>query len=107
MLYEVITIDGREFLAVLQALIMGRTPELPSFSVCVECKLAELPCTFEEDRLCLGPVVRAGCGAVCIAAGDRCRGCRGLVDNPRAMPYNRVLEEHGVSAEQILAEFLV
>ncbi|PLY04910.1 MAG: NADH:ubiquinone oxidoreductase [Desulfuromonas sp.] len=100
-------IDGREFLEMLQGLLLDRHPELPVYSLCVECKLAELPCTFEDERLCLGPVVRAGCGAVCIAAGDRCRGCRGLVDNPRATPYNRVLEEHGVSAEQILAEFRV
>jgi len=100
-------IDGREFLEVLQALLLERPPELPIYALCVECKLAELPCTFEEERLCLGPVVRAGCGAVCIAAGDRCRGCRGLVDNPRSRPYDRVLKEHGVSAEQILAEFRI
>lgn len=98
-------IDGREFLAVLQALIMGRPPELPSFSVCVECKLAELPCTFEQRRVCLGPVTRAGCNALCIQGGDRCRGCRGLIDNPRSAPYWRILEENGLSAEEILQEF--
>jgi coenzyme F420-reducing hydrogenase gamma subunit len=98
-------IDGREFLAVLQALIMGRPPELPSFSVCVECKLAELPCTFERRRVCLGPVTRAGCSALCLQGGDRCRGCRGLIDNPRSGPYWRILEEHGLTEEEILREF--
>ncbi len=98
-------IDGREFLAVLQALVLGRRPELPSFPLCVECKLAELPCTFEQEKVCLGPVVRAGCRAVCIAAGDRCRGCRGLIDNPRSGPYHRILEEYGLTAEEILREF--
>ena len=98
-------IDGREFLAVLQALLMGRPPELPSFSLCVECKLAELPCTFEAGVVCLGPVTRAGCDALCLRGGDRCRGCRGLIDNPRSGPYHRILEENGLTAEAILAEF--
>jgi len=98
-------IDGREFLSVLQALLMGRPPELPSFSLCVECKLAELPCSFESGTVCLGPVTRAGCDALCIRGGDRCRGCRGLIDNPRSGPYHRILEEHGLSAEEILREF--
>ncbi len=98
-------IDGREFLSVLQALLVGRPPELPSYSLCVECKLAELPCTFEAGQVCLGPVTRAGCKALCIEAGDRCRGCRGLIDNPRSDPYHRILEEQGLSVEEILQEF--
>lgn len=100
-------IDGAEFLAVLKALLMDKAPELPTYSLCVECKLAELPCTFEEDNLCLGPVVRAGCGAICIEADDRCRGCRGLIDNPRTSPYFVVATEHGVDIDRILEEFRI
>lgn len=98
-------IDGREFLATLQALLVGRPPELPGYSVCVECKLAELPCTFERDLTCLGPVTRAGCRAICIEGGDRCRGCRGLIDNPRSDPYYRILEQEGLTPEDIIREF--
>ncbi len=97
-------IDGQEFLAILQALLIDRTPELPTFAVCAECKLSELPCTFERGVVCLGPVTRAGCDAHCIAEGDRCRGCRGQVDAPRSGPYYRILEEHGLSEEDILIE---
>lgn len=98
-------IDGKEFLMVLQALLMGRPPELPSFSLCVECKLAEFPCTFERGEVCLGPVTRAGCNALCIRGGDRCRGCRGLAENPRSGPYRAILERHGLDVEDILKEF--
>lgn len=98
-------VDGQEFLAILQALLIGRQPELPTFAVCAECKLAELPCTFERGVVCLGPVTRAGCDAHCVAEGDRCRGCRGLVDEPRSGPYYRILEEYGLKEEDILAEF--
>ncbi|MDO3377757.1 NADH:ubiquinone oxidoreductase [Geoalkalibacter halelectricus] len=100
-------IDGREFLGLLQALLVGRTPELPAYAVCVECKLREYPCTFDQGTVCLGPVTRAGCNALCLAGGDRCRGCRGLVDNPRSQPYRRILEQHGLTVEDILAEFRV
>lgn len=98
-------VDGREFLSVLQALLLNRPPELPSYALCVECKLTEYPCTFDRGLVCLGPVVRAGCRAICIAGGDRCRGCRGLIDNPRSAPYRRILEEYGLSVEQILQEY--
>ena len=98
-------IDGREFLAVLQALLLEREPDLPNFAVCVECKLAEYPCSFDYGEICLGPVTRAGCRAICIEGGDRCRGCRGLVDNPRTSPYHKVLEEHGLTVQDILEQY--
>ncbi len=94
-------IDGQEFLAILQALLIGRQPELPGFAVCAECKLAELPCTFERGIVCLGPITRAGCNAHCVAEGDRCRGCRGMVDEPRSGPYYRILEKYGLDIEGI------
>ncbi len=98
-------IDGREFLAVLQALLLEREPDLPNFAVCVECKLAEYPCSFDFGEICLGPITRAGCQAICIEGGDRCRGCRGLVDNPRTSPYHKVLEEHGLTVQDILEQY--
>ncbi len=98
-------VDGEEFLQVLQALAVGRAPNLPGHSVCVECKLAELPCVFDRGEVCLGPIVRAGCGARCPEGGDRCRGCRGLVDNPRSTPYYRLLEDHGLTEDEVLDEF--
>ncbi len=98
-------IDGPEFLAILQALILRQAPELPSFAVCVECKLAEYPCSFDYGQVCLGPVTRAGCRAICIEGGGHCRGCRGLIDNPRTTPYHRILEQHGLSVSKILDQY--
>ena len=98
-------IDGKEFLSVLTSLLLNKEPELPGYSLCVDCKLAELACTFERGEICLGPVTRAGCKAICIAAGDRCRGCRGLIDNPRSTPFRHILIEHGLQPEDILREF--
>ena len=94
-----------EFLALLQALLLDKEQELPGYSLCVECKLAEIPCTFERGEVCLGPVTRAGCQAICIDAGDRCRGCRGPIDNPRLSPYRQILYDHGLTLEDVLQEF--
>jgi coenzyme F420-reducing hydrogenase gamma subunit len=100
-------VDGEEFLTILHALLLDRPAELPAFPVCVECKLAELPCTFEKGVVCLGPVVRAGCDALCVEGGDRCRGCRGLVDNPREGSYHRVLNAFDLTVEDILEEYRI
>jgi len=100
-------VDGEEFLSILHALLLDRPAELPAFPLCVQCKLAELPCTFEKGVVCLGPVVRAGCDAICVAGGDRCRGCRGLVDNPREGSYHRVLDAFDLSVEDILEEYRI
>lgn len=98
-------IDGHEFLAILQALLLKQHPELPGFAVCVECKLAEYPCSFDYGQICMGPITRAGCRAICIDGGGHCRGCRGLIDNPRTSPYHRILEQHGLSVEMILDQY--
>ncbi|WP_303721163.1 hypothetical protein [Malonomonas rubra] len=98
-------IDGQEFLAILQALLLKQQPELPGFAVCVECKLAEYPCSFDYGQVCMGPITRAGCRAICIDGGTHCRGCRGLIDNPRTSPYHRILEEHGLTVEEILEQY--
>lgn len=98
-------IDGQEFLALLQGLLLKQNPELPSFAVCVECKLAEYPCSFDYGQVCLGPVTRAGCRAICIDGGGHCRGCRGLIDSPRTSPYHRILEQHGLNVEDILDQY--
>jgi coenzyme F420-reducing hydrogenase gamma subunit len=100
-------IDGPEFLAILQALLLQQQPELPSFAVCVECKLAEYPCSFDRGQVCLGPITRAGCRAICIDGGAHCRGCRGLIDNPRTTPYHQILEQHGLTLEEILDQYRI
>jgi sulfhydrogenase subunit delta len=71
-------IDKRQLLETIGALLVGRTPDLPSHSVCVECKQAGHPCVLvAEGAPCLGPVTHAGCGALCPAYRRACFGCFG------------------------------
>src|SRR5437899_611352 len=58
--------------------IAGRKPDLPGHSVCFECKARGTTCiTVARGVPCLGPVTRAGCGALCPAYGRGCFGCFG------------------------------
>jgi sulfhydrogenase subunit delta len=71
-------IDRRQLLQTLAALLVGRRPDLPGHSVCFECKARGTTCVLVAGgTLCLGPVTRAGCGAICPAYGRGCYGCFG------------------------------
>ena len=61
--------------------LAGRRPDLPTFSVCVECKLRGTTCVVvAKGQPCLGPVTRAGCGAICPSYDRGCYGCFGPSD---------------------------
>jgi coenzyme F420-reducing hydrogenase gamma subunit len=71
-------IDRSQLLDTLAAVLVGRAPALPSHSVCFQCKARGTTCVLVASGTpCLGPVTRAGCGALCPAYGRGCYGCFG------------------------------
>jgi coenzyme F420-reducing hydrogenase gamma subunit len=68
-----------EFVTVFQHILTGKPYYPPNQPVCVECKLNDQLCVFEKGLICLGPVTRCGCNAICTKYGDPCQGCRGLM----------------------------
>lgn len=96
-------IDREELVGVIQALLMGKKPPVPDYPMCVTCKLKENICLFERGGFCLGPITRAGCGAICPTYGVGCEGCRGPISNPNRDGMKTVLAEHGLTTEAILA----
>jgi len=98
-------IDRGELVSVVKALLLGKEPEIPNYPVCVECKLAENQCVFENGMFCLGPVARAGCSARCPSYGSACEACRGLVDNPNKEAHKEVLEKFGLTVDDVMAKF--
>jgi len=100
-------VSKREILEVVKSLLFGRPPAIPEYPVCIECKLAENVCVFQKGMVCLGPITRAGCDPMCPSYGNRCIGCRGLIDNPNKNAALSVLEEHGLTVEDILREFTI
>lgn len=94
-----------DFMRVLTAVLIGKKPPIPTYPVCVECRLKENICAYDRGLVCLGPVTRAGCGAICPSYGSRCFGCRGLADDPNLPSTEALLEKHGRAPEQITAEY--
>jgi coenzyme F420-reducing hydrogenase gamma subunit len=71
-------IDKRQLLEVVQAFLAGRRPNTPAHSVCIECKRRGTVCVMVASGTpCLGPVVHAGCGALCPSYARGCYGCFG------------------------------
>ena len=96
-------IDRFEFLEVVKQVLLGKTPAIPDYPVCVECKLKENVCLFDKGGVCLGPITRAGCGAICPTVGTSCEGCRGLIPNPNENAMKDVLQDAGLTVEQLMS----
>jgi coenzyme F420-reducing hydrogenase gamma subunit len=95
-------IDRDEFVRVLVALLQGKKPPVPNYPVCVECKKRENVCLFTIGKVCMGPVARAGCNAICPTFGMECEACRGYVSHPHERAQTDVLKKYGLTAEQIM-----
>lgn len=100
-------INTAELLKVIKALLLGKRPEIPNYPVCVECKMAGNVCVFERGMTCLGPVIRAGCDAICVSSGRYCWGCRGLVDEPNIDSEKDILQKYGLTVEQVVERFKI
>jgi sulfhydrogenase subunit delta len=94
-------IDRKEFGMVIRALLLGKRPMVPDYPVCVECKAKENVCRYEYNEICLGPIIRAGCGARCPSSGFRCFGCRGYVDHPNVDAAREVMDKYKLTVEDL------
>jgi sulfhydrogenase subunit delta len=99
-------IDRRQLLDTLTALLIGRAPALPGHSVCFECKARGTTCVLVAGGTpCLGPVTRAGCGAICPAYGRGCYGCFGPAATANTDSLVRRLRELGMSERDVARVF--
>lgn len=93
--------EKSEFSAIVRSVALGKTPFIPNYPVCVECKKKENVCRYEYNELCLGPITRAGCGARCPSSSGWCFGCRGWVDEPNVNAAKDVMEKYGKTLEDL------
>lgn len=76
-------IDKHQLLEVVSATLAGRRPQLPAYSVCLECKRQGVVCVMVAGgQPCLGPATQAGCGALCPSFARGCYGCFGPHEEP-------------------------
>lgn len=95
-------IDEYEFMAVFSRLVHGIQPEIYPIPVCAECNWRQNPCLLLEGELCLGPVTRWGCNAVCPSYDLVCVGCQGPVEGANFASELTLLEEKGYDQEDIV-----
>lgn len=94
-------ISKAEFENIVTHLVLGADFRYHSYPICVECKQNLNHCLLEEGKICLGPITRAGCDAVCINGKLPCYGCRGPAAEQNWPSLKSILLENGFSLEQI------
>ena len=99
--------NSEEFAYIVRCLARGLEPVLPKYPVCVECKMKGVPCRYEYDEVCLGPITKAGCDAPCPTGGSWCYGCRGFVDDPNVNAAKDVMEKYGKTVEDLKGRMLL
>ena len=99
-------IDKRQLLNVVGALRAGRTPAVPDYSVCMECKRQGNTCVMVADgATCLGPVTQAGCGALCPSFSRGCFGCFGPKESPNTAALTNWLRNSGSERDDLIRQF--
>ncbi|UCG15762.1 MAG: hypothetical protein JSV19_10750 [Phycisphaerales bacterium] len=94
-----------EFLRFVKCMLTERPFRATANAVCVECKKKGVLCLYEKGIICLGPVTRGGCDAICPAYGSKCEGCRGVVsDEALAAAGVNLREQYDVPLDRVLAD---
>jgi coenzyme F420-reducing hydrogenase gamma subunit len=96
-------INKGQLIEVINATLNGRKPNVPEYSVCVECKRAGNTCVMvAHGTPCLGPVTQAGCGALCPGCNRGCYGCFGPMETPNTASLRRQWQRLGVPDADIV-----
>jgi sulfhydrogenase subunit delta len=93
--------DRDEIKQFIKEILLGKEFRNCPDPVCRECRLRENGCLLDYGKICLGPLMRGGCSAVCTTYGFECYGCRGLTDDSNFEEYFKLLEEKGFSPVEV------
>lgn len=95
-------ISKKQLVELLSALLAGRKPNVPTYSVCLECKRKGNICVMvARGMACLGPVTEAGCGALCPTYNRGCFGCFGPMESPNTASLAKQLRVLGQSEPEL------
>lgn len=100
-------IDKGQLLELISATLAGRRPNVPTHSVCIECKKRGNTCVLvAHGTPCLGPVTHTGCGALCPTFNRGCYGCFGPMESPNPESLIGALTGVGMHEDDIDRIFL-
>jgi len=93
-------------LKAIESSLLGIKPDLRMHAVCMECKLRENVCILTSlGKLCMGPVTRAGCGAICPTYERECEGCYGPMSDANPSALSAEFRKLGISADDLMRKF--
>jgi coenzyme F420-reducing hydrogenase gamma subunit len=96
-------ISKYQLLETVNAFLNGRRPNIPTFSVCVQCKRRGNVCVMvAHGTPCLGPITQAGCYALCPSYNRGCYGCFGPMESPNPEALGDWLLTHGVERRDLV-----
>jgi len=99
-------INKNQLLELICATLFGRKPQIPTYSVCMECKQRLTACVMVSKGIpCLGPVTQAGCDALCPAYNRGCYGCYGPKETPNPASLGEEFKELGIQSEDLVRIF--
>ena len=95
-------IDTGQLVELITAVLVGRRPWVPGYSVCIECKERGTVCVaVARDVACLGPVTQAGCGAICPTHDRECFGCYGPGESTNLVSLTGFYERRGTPRDHL------
>jgi sulfhydrogenase subunit delta len=95
-------ISKAQLIEVISAYLGHRTPNVPTESVCVECKRRGNVCVVvAHGTPCLGPVTQTGCGAICPAYLRGCYGCYGPQETVNDRSWVHQLIQLGMAPPEV------
>ena len=95
-------INKQQLVEVISAFLGSRKPNIPSYSVCMECKKRGTPCIMvTKNEPCLGPVTQAGCNALCPSYNRSCFGCYGSMESTNTDSLTEYFEAMGIASPDI------
>lgn len=99
-------VNSQQILAVINSLLLGVAPHDNADKVCTECKRRNLTCVMVSHGVpCMGPVTRAGCGALCPSLGRDCYGCYGPAENANTDSLASQFGRLGLTPQAIVQRF--
>ncbi len=99
-------VDRFQLLEVVAAFLAERRPQIPEYSVCMECKRRGNVCVMvAHGTACLGPVTHAGCGAICPAHDRGCYGCFGPMETPNTASLTHWMRGLGAETPDLIRAY--
>jgi len=99
-------INKLQLVEVINAFLHGRRPNVPTYSVCLECKRRLTVCVMvSQGTPCLGPATQAGCGAICPSYNRGCYGCFGPMETPNTASLSAAWQKLGVTEPELVRAY--